>query len=115
MMLTGLSGLSGLSGVAGSAAAPAASSALVSGAGTAEVNGTYTPRGTNAGKAYYNLAGEPDGTSASSIMWDGGQWVIFTSIGDGAYFSTEDVSNPWDVSTWRVGDGVEPTPTVTEV
>lgn len=96
------------------AGAAAASSAIVSGAGTAAVNGTYTERGTSDGKPYYNLEGQPDNTGIDVIVWQTAsvRWVIYTN--DSMYQSTDAVAFPWLVTTWVALEGSEPVPTVTE-
>jgi hypothetical protein len=97
------------------ASAPSSPSALVAGAGSSEVNGTYTPRGTNQGKPYYNLVGQPDDFSSSSIYWGGGTWQITFSDASTAYGTgDEDVPYPWNVVEWLPVDGAEPVPTVTQ-
>lgn len=88
------------------------SSAVVSGAGTAEVNGTYTPRGTNSGKPYYNLVGQPDNLIVASIAWQGA-WVIWGLMGDGWYFSTDDTAFPWE-AIFLEDNGDSPAPSVSE-
>jgi hypothetical protein len=94
---------------------PLAGSVLVSGAGTAEANGTYTPRGTENGKTYYNLMGEADNPARSAIAWDGTtNWVILDSTGGNLYFASEDIEFPWLASAWEGNDGDPPSPTVTE-
>jgi hypothetical protein len=97
------------------ASAPSSPSALVAGAGTAAANGTYTPRGTNAGKSYYNLVGQPDDFSSSSIYWDGTQWnITFSDASTGYSSDPVDFPNPWDAIAWLTIDGAEPVPTVTQ-
>lgn len=92
-------------------------SITVSGAGTSEVNGTYTQRGTHNGRPYYNKASEPDGVDASSIFWDtnDSNWYISGADTSSLYRSTgaDDVATPDLVPAWEpVGDGVNPSPTV---
>jgi hypothetical protein len=88
------------------------SSVLVSGAGEGAANGTYTYRGEESGKPYYNLVGEANGIGESSIYWDGTQWTISDN---GFYVSSEDTEFPWLVTTWQFLNGEEPAPTVTEI
>lgn len=93
---------------------PSNPSAIVSGAGTAEANGTYTPRGTHVGKPYYNLVGQVDNFLASSIYWDGSVWGITAADETTLYGQdTGDDPFPWQVVQWNTIDGAEPTPTVT--
>jgi len=120
MVLTGLSGLSGLSSVFGrTPAVPLASSVLVSGAGNAETDGTYPPRGTLNDRTYYNLEDEPDNPDASAILWDGANWLLLLSDGSVGYSSDlplgVDAPNPWDVPEWFAIDGHDPAPAVTQV
>lgn len=91
-------------------------SAIVSGAGTAGANGTYTERGDANGRPYYNLEGQPDNPFSSSIEWNGADmWTIRNSDGDAFYTSGDDVAFPWLVTTWGQGDfGVNPVPVVSE-
>jgi hypothetical protein len=96
---------------------PALVNVLVSGAGTAEANGPYTPRGDFGGKPYFNLVGSPDDTDNSCIRWDplATAWSIFLSDSTEAYTAREDVDNPWEVSEWSEVGGESPAPTVTQV
>lgn len=89
------------------------SSALVSGAGTAAANGTYTARGAVNGKPYYNLVGQPDDTDASSIVWGSGQWNLTNAETDNLYASSNDTAFPW-LATFTVVAGTGPAPTVTQ-
>lgn len=88
--------------------------ALVAGAGTAAANGTYTERGTSGGKRYYNLFGQADSTANYCIKWTGTAWVITSNAGATYYTSSDAVDFPWEVTTWTLGTGVNPVPTVTE-
>lgn len=98
-----------------SGGAPAEPSAIVSGAGTAAANGTYTDRGDANGRPYYNLEGQPDNPAASSIYWNGEMWSIRDESESTFYTSFDDAAFPWLVTTWDEGDvGVNPAPTVTE-
>jgi len=90
------------------------SSVLVSGAGSEEVNGTYTLRGESSGKPYYNLSGENDEVENSSISYDS-EWRIYNSGGDIEYKSDENVEFPWQITTWTDENGAQPVPTVTEI
>jgi hypothetical protein len=89
------------------------SNVLVSDAGNELVNGTYTYRGINAGKPYYNLEGLPDNPNQGAITWTG-FWYITTPAGNPGYFSMENVEYPWQVVTW-VATPASATPTVTEI
>jgi hypothetical protein len=95
-------------------AVAASSSVIVSGAGSAEADGLYRPRGVNAGKTYYNPEDEPDSTGVSAISWDGGAWSIYFLDGAQGYTSSEDVAEPWMVSEWLAVEGHDPAPVVTE-
>lgn len=91
------------------------SSVLVSGAGTAAANGTYTYRGQANGKGFYNLLGQPDSTDVSVIKWDSGFWSIINSAGDATYESESETSFPWQVIAWALNAGDSPAPTVTQI
>jgi hypothetical protein len=95
----------------GETAAP--SSVLVSGAGSEIVNGVYTERGTQSGKPYYNLVGEPNDLFIFSIFWSG-VWAIYEAD-DIGYVSEEDVEFPWQVTSWSVANLEAPAPTITEI
>lgn len=87
--------------------------AIVAGAGTAAVNGTYTPRGTNEGKPYYNLEGQPDSLLFYAIIWSAPRWYLYND--DALYDSAdEDTTYPWEVSGWVQDVGDAPAPTVTQ-
>jgi hypothetical protein len=122
MCLTGLSGLSGLSGVCDGARLVVAPpvNALVSGAGTAEADGKYTPRGISGnGKPFYNLEGQPDSEDNSAITFNsfgGGVWQLFDADGNALYAAQGGFDFPWLASPWESTDGsYDPPPTVTEV
>jgi hypothetical protein len=92
------------------------SSVAVSGAGSGEANGTYTYRGDNGGKGYYNLVGQPDSTEESVVVWIGDRWLIIDAFVLELYESLEDTEFPWLVETWTVANtGENPVPTVTEI
>lgn len=90
-------------------------SVIVSGAGTPAVDGTYTERGTNNGKPYYNLEGQPDSTTDFAIYWDGSGWVITIAGGDNQYQSFSNTLYPWQAD-WVGSEtgGDSPGPLVTE-
>jgi hypothetical protein len=91
------------------------SSVAVSGAGSSEVNGTYTYRGDYNGKGYYNLAGEADSTTENVIIWsDEDSWNIYVTSEDQLYISNDDTEFPWTAS-WAESNGDLPVPTVTEI
>jgi hypothetical protein len=91
------------------------SATTVSGAGSNEVNGTYTYRGESNGKPYYNLVGEPDNADTASVSWIGDRWIIVNSLQGERYESLEDTGFPWLVETWIVaGSGESPVPTLTQ-
>jgi hypothetical protein len=86
---------------------------IVSGAGSEDVNDTYTETGEENGKKYYNL-NEGESVDQGSISWDGSNWKIYNDGGDLLYTSTDDVEFPWQVTTWSIEeDGQFPTPTLT--
>jgi hypothetical protein len=91
------------------------SSVAVSDAGSSEVNGTYTYRGEEGGKPYYNLVGEAESPVLSAISWSGSNWVVFDSDQNPFYISNEDVEFPWMVETWNEDSGEAPAPTVNEI
>lgn len=96
-------------------AASGPSSAIVSGAGTVAVNGTYTYRQDYGGRPSYTLEGQPTPPDPSvdefSIAWIAGTlWGMDTF--NGLYNSTDDVAFPWQ-ATWEVNNGDPPAPTVT--
>jgi predicted butyrate kinase (DUF1464 family) len=84
---------------------------VVSGAGTISANGTYTERGVNDGKPYYNLVGASDTFDINSVYWGGEAWGITGE--DPLYTSDEDVAFPWQVVTWSMSSGDAPAPTLT--
>lgn len=90
---------------------PGDPSAIVSGAGTAAANGTYTLTGTNNDRPFYNKAGTNPVVSA--ISWSSTQWIIFGSGGEGLYLGSEDVAFPW-LDTYFAEEGANPSPTVSE-
>jgi hypothetical protein len=91
------------------------SATTVSGAGSNEVNGTYTYRGESNGKPYYNLVGEPDNAETSSVSWIVDRWMISNSLQEEYYESLEDTGFPWLVETWiAAGSGESPAPTLTQ-
>ncbi len=90
------------------------SSVIVSGAGTAAANGTYTYRGLAEGKAYYNKVGSPDNSLVSSIYWYTA-WIIRSNEGDTYYFGDDgDTTYPYEASSWNTDVGDFPLPTVTQ-
>ena len=85
---------------------------IVSGAGSTEVNGTYVDTGQLSGNRpiYANNA-----NSDIEIVWDGGAWFIDNmSTQFIYYFSYDDVATPDLCTTWEVGKGEPPVPTVTK-
>jgi hypothetical protein len=97
-----------------------ANDVLVSGAGTAAVNGTYTYSGmghlgSGSDKPYYNLTGTNPELSAITWDADSNQWKVFSEVGQLPYTSTNgDVPLPWD-AIFAVEEGDSPAPTVTEI
>jgi hypothetical protein len=86
---------------------------IVSGAGSTEINGTYTKRGIYNDKPYYNLFGQPDSIFTSCVMWYGTDWRVINSVDDVFYESFEDVEFPWMVISWNISNGNPPVPTLT--
>ena len=87
---------------------------IVAGAGEEDVNGAYTPTGTNAGKPFYNLAGSgATDPNIQAIYWDGSHWGIYTADSDIAYISAQNVATPDLVTAWSPGTGSGPAPTIT--
>ena len=83
---------------------------IVSGAGNAAANATWTERGTFGGKPYYNKLGDPNSTSSNVIRWSTNQWEIYT--GSPLYVSNSDTSFPWQ-ATFITAVGNSPVPTLT--
>jgi hypothetical protein len=85
---------------------------IVSGAGSEEVNGTYTETDIQNGRPRYFLdGGGPD----DQIYWIASQqkWVILNE-GSVLYDTEEeDVEFPWLAVTWTNAEGDSPAPTVT--
>lgn len=101
-------------------AASTQSSVVVSGAGTAAANGTYTFRGMYDGGMgifpYYNRSDKPDNPVSFSIVNQVGQWVITpVNQDDGNLYSGDPetvVNFPW-LTTYTEADlGASPPPTV---
>jgi len=91
---------------------------VVAGAGTAAVNGTYTPRGLWNGRYVVMIEGQEyinPGEGGQSVFWTGTVWSIELPSG-GYYYSLDDVQYPWQVTTWlpEIGVGDLPVPTVTQ-
>lgn len=90
--------------------------AVVSGAGRAAANGTYTYRGQSSGKPYFNKVGEADSTTLYALVWgdfgDGTLWYITDSGGDGLYEGATNKALPWQ-PVWTNFNGPLPAPTVT--
>jgi hypothetical protein len=89
---------------------PPPPSMVVSGAGTADANGTYTYTGQNSGKNYYNKSGTSP--SVNSIVWETNIWLIRVPTTQ-LYSSSSNVATP-DLATWSVLFGDSPAPTVAE-
>lgn len=83
---------------------------VVSGAGTEAVNGAYARNGTVGGKPSYLYDG-------NSLEWSIGsaKWIIVDgSTGDAVYTSDDNVTYPWQVTTWAAfNDGISPLPILT--
>lgn len=87
-------------------------SMVVSGAGTAAANSTYTYTGQSTTKNYYNKSGSS--ATVNAISWDGSNWKIYDSGGGFLYYSTDNVATPNLVTTWILWTGANPLPTVTQ-
>jgi hypothetical protein len=94
-----------------------ANDVLVSGAGTAAANGTYTYRGQANGYAYFNLVGQPDSPTESAIANNGDPtWYILAANGDQLYVGTPEtpIAFPW-LDTFTTLGGDAPAPAVAEI
>lgn len=91
-------------------------SVVVSDAGSTAVYGTFTPRGTEAGKMFYKISTDPsDEPFGQGVFWDGGiagGWSITDSDSTVMYYSMENVKYPYQVKEWHEYNGVAPMPTV---
>lgn len=74
-------------------------------AGTAATRGYYYPAGVVNSKMSYSLGG------GYLIAWSGSAWQIKNG-GTIYYSSTDNVSYPWQVTTWTAVSGAGPVPTV---
>lgn len=90
---------------------------LVSGAGTASLNGVYRPVGVNNEKPSYALIG---GSNGEGIEWQGmvgiitdPHWIMFDDD-QTAYYSLDDVDTPDLATTWQIEDGAAPAPNTVE-
>lgn len=103
------------------------SGVVVSGAGTAAVNGTYTRRGESDGYFYYTLIGQaspalPLILPEYSVFTDGNYWYVTDSAGDLMYYGRQAsltgpvCDTPQECTTWTIypGGGSASAPTVTE-
>lgn len=87
---------------------PETASAVVTGAGSPELNVTYPRAGSVNGRAYFQLA------EVGELAWSGVGWEFNGAAGGGynAYLSPKDVEYPWLATAWEVADGTPPAPTV---
>ncbi len=93
-------------------------SILVSGAGNAGVNGTYTYTGLSGGINYYNKSGTSNVVSSISFYaLIPQQWRIYDSGGTIRYTSSSTTTTPDLATGWTssLGGGDNPAPTVTAV
>lgn len=74
------------------------SNIIVSGAGSTEINGTYTYRGQHNTRNYWNLHGQDDSTTAYAIVWDGSTWLMTNYAGDTFYEIATSSQYPWDAA-----------------
>lgn len=86
---------------------------IVSGAGSAAANGTYSYRGRHNGRAFYNEVGEVNSTVSKVVAWSGSLWYI-SNEGDW-YLSNDDVLTPDLATTWEIDGGELPVSIVTAV
>jgi hypothetical protein len=82
---------------------------FVSGAGSEDANGLFSPDGTVGGRTKYTNA-----LTGVSFVWNGSEYLIAASGGGGDiyYFSTNSPANPWSGTYLTAGDGQDPIPTV---
>jgi hypothetical protein len=85
---------------------------VVSGAGSTEINGTYTMTGTHNGKPYYNKGGLSV-FDQFAISNSGAGWEIYDEGGDILYETSNNPAFPWLVTSWVVSIGVLPVPELT--
>jgi hypothetical protein len=87
---------------------------IVSGAGSVEANGVYSPRGDGeSGRTYYNLIGEPNDELAKSITYEASAWFIYGSA-NSLYAAFDSGAATPDLATiWQTQQGQPPAPTVT--
>ena len=105
--------VAGDSNAAPGAASAAALAALESSSGLTvsdttltEADGEYDPDGTNNGRNAYIHAVN----GISQIFWTGAVWRILTTAG--IYDSSDDVMEPWLVTTWVIISGSGSLPTI---
>ena len=83
---------------------------VVSGAGTASVNGVYAQNGLINGRPSYLYDGNSIEWTSTEAQWN----IIDGSTGDAVYVSGNDTAYPWQVTAWNAfNDGVIPVPTLT--
>ncbi len=80
----------------------------VSGAGSSQANGIYTPNGTQNGKTQYVKTGDPNLT----IYWDLFEWYIFDNNNGPLYYSSNNVATPDLATNWYDIIGSPPVPSV---
>jgi hypothetical protein len=83
---------------------PGGGGIVVSGAGAATANGTYTEDGTMGGRPNYELG------NGWVCQWTGSNWMIHD--GSQYYVGVEDVATPDLVTTWNALTAPAPAPTV---
>lgn len=97
--------------VMGAGARPQPNAVLVSGAGTAEADGTYPRVADVNGRPAYQKG---SGLEAFVVQWNGTAWEI--KKGPAFWyedFDQLDVAYPWLVQTWDALTAAPPGPTVT--
>jgi hypothetical protein len=87
---------------------------VVSGAGSSAANKFWFRDGVwNGRNAYLFAGGSSIVADGDAVRWSGTQWEMGTSATDVLYFSTDDVLEPWLVTTWQTANGVNPLPVLT--
>lgn len=91
---------------------------VVSGAGTAAANGTYTYRGqfldndSDRTKAFYVLAEQPTSENNSAVAYVDSAWKVTASDSGTLYHSADNTSFPWQAAAFTEDSGDSPAPTV---
>jgi hypothetical protein len=89
---------------------------IVSGAGSAFMNGAYKMTGYLNGKPWWgSIRGVNTGspTNSDRVYWNGGAWIIQDSQNIGSYDADSAGTFPWDVPVYLSAGLEDPGPTVT--